>query len=156
MSHPELKIRICEFNYDRHFEFALQHHLALVRRSFPHLDASEATARLYEAHVREAVRDACRRLWVGEVEGRPVALIEASFRPNFSPAVGHISEIYVVSEMRRRGIATRLMRTAEQWLREQGAVSVDLDVTAADAGAVAFYQKLGFTTHRLNMKKPLA
>ncbi|MEW6358298.1 MAG: GNAT family N-acetyltransferase [Planctomycetota bacterium] len=155
MSKSDLQIEFLDFEFEKHFLFALEHHLELVRQYFPDWDADEAGVKLYEAHVKEITHDPCRRLWVGELDGRPVALIEASFRPNFSPAVGHISDVYVVPELRRRGIARRMMKMAEDWLRAQGAASADLNVSALNETAIVLYRNLGYATHQLNMKKPL-
>ncbi|NOZ22168.1 MAG: GNAT family N-acetyltransferase [Planctomycetes bacterium] len=155
MSDPASQIEFRDFDFERHFAFALDHHFELIREHLPDWDAGQAGAKLYEAHVKEITHDPCCRIWVGELEGRPVALIEASFRPNFSPAVGHISDVYVVPDLRRRGIGARMMKTAEDWLKSQGASSVDLNVNALNENAIILYRKLGYDTHQLNMKKPL-
>jgi len=151
----DASVEFQDFDLDRHFDFALAHHLDLVRHYFPDWDAGEIGAKLYEAHVKEVLHDTCCRMWVGVQGDRPVALIEASFRPNFDPAIGHISDVYVAPELRRQGVARRMMQRAEAWLREQGAASVDLNVAAVNDGAIAFYRRLGYETQRLNMKKPL-
>ena len=49
-----------------------------------------------------------------------------------------------------------MMWIAESWLKERGAVSVDLDVSSSNESAIAFYRKLGYATRRMNMRKPLA
>jgi len=155
VSDPARQIEFHDFEFERHFTFALEHHFELLRQYLPEWDADEAGAKLYEAHVKEITHDPCCRIWVGELDERPVALIEASFRPNFSPAVGHISDVYVVPDLRRQGIAARMMQMAEEWLKTQGATSVDLNASARNETALALYRKLGYETHQLNMRKPL-
>jgi ribosomal protein S18 acetylase RimI-like enzyme len=57
---------------------------------------------------------------------------------------GWIHHLAVAPESRRRGVATLLMRAAEQGLRELGAPKVNLQVRATNRGVVAFYEKLGY------------
>lgn len=148
-------IEFVEFDFGRHFAFALKHHLELVREYLPDWDAGEIGAKLYEAHVKEVLCDSSCRFWIGALDGRPVALIEASFRPNLDPAAGHISDVYVIPELRRKGIAGQMMRMAEAWLREKGAASVDLNVSSANERAIAFYRKMGYQAQQILLRKRL-
>ena len=59
------------------------------------------------------------------------------------------------SDRRRRGIATALIRAAEDWARGRGYVEVRLDVFEFNAGARSLYERLGYATLSRQMRKPL-
>lgn len=56
----------------------------------------------------------------------------------------HIANIAVAPEVRRQGIGTRLMETALEFARHQGADSVYLEVRISNTGAQKFYRRFGF------------
>ena len=59
----------------------------------------------------------------------------------FTVKCGFIREFWLQSNLRRQGYGTKLLRQAEEWLREQGCLCVLLTtVTAPD-----FYRKNGYT-----------
>jgi ribosomal protein S18 acetylase RimI-like enzyme len=69
---------------------------------------------------------------------------------------GWIHHLAVAPESRRRGIATRLVRAAVSGLHELGCPKVNLQIRAANADVVAFYQSLGFAIEeRVSMGRRL-
>lgn len=62
----------------------------------------------------------------------------------FDGVRGWIAHLAVAPELRRRGMATQLMREAERQLRALGAPKINLQVRATNRGVVAFYEKLGY------------
>lgn len=69
---------------------------------------------------------------------------------------GWIYSLAVSPDHRRRGIGTALMRHIEHALRERDCPKINLQVLAANAGTVAFYQKLGYRVEeRVSMGKVL-
>ncbi|MHB1317797.1 MAG: GNAT family N-acetyltransferase [Anaerolineae bacterium] len=63
----------------------------------------------------------------------------------------HVRHLYVVRDSRRQGIATRVVRllAAEVWPQH---ARVSLDVLVGNAGALAFYRKLGFRPYALTLE----
>jgi ribosomal protein S18 acetylase RimI-like enzyme len=57
-----------------------------------------------------------------------------------------IDEIYVIGEARGRGVGKLLVGTAEQAMREQGCVHIEMEVAARNVRAQRFYSVLGFST----------
>jgi ribosomal protein S18 acetylase RimI-like enzyme len=60
---------------------------------------------------------------------------------------GHRGWVYYLAVARarqRQGLGTRLMRAAEQWLRERGAVKVQVMVRHANDSVVTFYETIGY------------
>ena len=60
------------------------------------------------------------------------------------PRRGGITSIAVAPAHRRRGIGTRLMARAIQYLREHHVKEVDLEVKATNAAAQSLYESFGF------------
>lgn len=68
---------------------------------------------------------------------------------------GYILGLYVMPEHRRRGIATALLRLAQDWARQRGDRKIGLQVFANNTAALALYRKLGYQTHSLWLTRPL-
>jgi ribosomal protein S18 acetylase RimI-like enzyme len=67
----------------------------------------------------------------------------------------HIFLLYVVPKHRRRGIATALMRYAEDWARNRGDRQMGLQVFQSNQAALNLYSGLGYQTQSLWLKKLL-
>ncbi|ABB57783.1 GNAT family N-acetyltransferase [Synechococcus elongatus] len=67
----------------------------------------------------------------------------------------HVFLVYVEPSHRRRGLATALLMQAEEWARAQGDRGLSLQVYADNPGAIALYQRAGFSVESLNLSKPL-
>lgn len=59
----------------------------------------------------------------------------------------HLSMIEVVPAARRTGLATAMVHAAAAWGRERGARWGVLQVALHNVGAIALYERLGFTEH---------
>ncbi len=68
---------------------------------------------------------------------------------------GYVLMLYVLPDHRRRGIATALLKIAEDWGKARGDQQIGLQVFADNTAAIALYRKLGFETHSLWLKKTL-
>jgi GNAT superfamily N-acetyltransferase len=79
-------------------------------------------------------------------DGRIVGstLIERSVNPN-SPHRAEIGKVIVDRSMRRQGVATALMRAAEDLARAEGRWMLILD-TVTGSAAAALYESLGWVT----------
>lgn len=88
---------------------------------------------------------------VVEVEERQPAGAASMVRPRKAVDAGAA----VLEEYRGAGIGRRLMEAAEAWGRERGAEVMLLDVSAANTGALRFYERLGYTVSGLFLAKPL-
>jgi GNAT superfamily N-acetyltransferase len=75
--------------------------------------------------------------------------IAVGSRTGHEPIV-HVYSMWVDQSARRMGIGRLLLDKVVDWARSIGASGLELGVTAANLGAVAFYERMGFvdTTER--------
>ena len=59
-------------------------------------------------------------------------------------SVGYVLGIYVIPELRRKGIGSELIGCAETWCRDKGFLTMQLDVGEANAPAMSMYGSLGY------------
>jgi ribosomal protein S18 acetylase RimI-like enzyme len=58
-----------------------------------------------------------------------------------------ITALEVTPEFRRRGVATHVLRSLATWGAQNAARQCYLQVLESNTGALALYERLGFTTH---------
>jgi ribosomal protein S18 acetylase RimI-like enzyme len=64
--------------------------------------------------------------------------------PRETPDLGHVTDVYVHPQERRRGVARALMVRIVEALQEQGVAHVGLDLRVDNHAAAALYDRLGF------------
>lgn len=74
------------------------------------------------------------KVWLAEFDRRIVGIISLE-------AVGHLDLLFTDAEYQRRGVATALYKTVEQWARENGVTSI---MTEASITAKPFFIHQGF------------
>jgi GNAT superfamily N-acetyltransferase len=97
---------------------------------------------------------------------RAVALVRIEHDPE-RPAVFGIHSMWVAPEVRRRGLALRLLAEAERWIETAGGTEAELNVVDRAVPAMRLYGRAGYrldgrsepATHAgafdLGMRKPL-
>jgi ribosomal protein S18 acetylase RimI-like enzyme len=76
--------------------------------------------------------------------------------PIFQPRrYAYIVEVAVAERHRGQGIGQSLMKEAHTWAGEQGATDIELNVWELNQLAIAFYEKLGYTTILRKMTLPI-
>jgi ribonuclease HI len=119
----------------------------------------------YDEQVRDldevmAAKDSA--LLVADMAGTVVGYIHMAVQkrdahPGIVPgAFVKIRDLAVSSKYHKVGAGTALMQAAEEWTRERGLKTLDLNVWDFNKGAFAFYQKMGFTTASRHMWKYLS
>lgn len=118
-------------------------------KAFPHWPPLAITLEIWEetgigpgrvAVMHRAAGPKCAVL--GRIEDRAAgALFVALHGP-----VAMVHAVEVLPAMRRKGLAQAMIRRAAGWAVEQGADTLSLVVTQANAGARALYERLGMQT----------
>jgi GNAT superfamily N-acetyltransferase len=99
-------------------------------------------------------------LLVASLGGTPCGYLLARPEPPFvreSPiaAIGHVHHCFVAASARRRGVARRLIETAEAWFADRGIGYVELGYLVANGDAAATWPGLGYRPIRLVARKEL-
>ncbi|GAB4444611.1 MAG: hypothetical protein OHK0015_46150 [Chloroflexi bacterium OHK40] len=66
-----------------------------------------------------------------------------------------LESMCVATPWRSRGVGEAIARAFLRWAREQGAVWVTVTAYAANHGALAFYERLGFVPHTVTLGQRL-
>jgi len=102
--------------------------------------------------VAELTRHAERMLWEGEMTvllagDGPDGLALLRFRPSVwtEKLEAYLQELYVVPDLRGRGIGQALMEAILATCRDRGAAWIELNTGETDVAARGLYRKFGFT-----------
>jgi GNAT superfamily N-acetyltransferase len=92
-----------------------------------------------------------------ENEGSVVAYIWVTFMdwPEFKAIGAEISDILVVPEFQRRGIATQIIKHVEELARKRGATLLRSGTGIKDVASQELHAKMGFQTYRVEFEKEL-
>jgi ribosomal protein S18 acetylase RimI-like enzyme len=116
---------------------------------------------LPESRFRDLITDASSIVLVAEHAETIAGYIEcrllpASANPAQTPHARAIIEtIVVAAEMRGQGIGQTLFTACTHWAKNRGADALLLEVWEFNAGAIAFYARLGMATIHRRMSLPL-
>ena len=92
-------------------------------------------------HDRLKARMQQMRVLVAGSAGEIVGTVAGALLGN---GEGHLRSMAVVPEARGSGIAARLLRAIEDWLRDQGCTRISLDTTLPLRPAMKFYERHGY------------
>ncbi len=115
----------------------------------------EATVEFYRWALNSADAVIFVAVRNGKLLGYVYALIERSLNDLITLPRVSVSELTIHPEYHRRNIGKRLMDRVEEWAQEKEISVLHLDVWELNAGAIAFYQKLGYHTILRKMEKVL-
>ena len=87
-------------------------------------------------------------VFIAEVESRVVGFMLCRLKrvPSYMGGVmvGELSDMWIDSSARRMGIGDKLSRLAMDWMREQGAHSVEIQVLKDNEASWKLYERMGF------------
>jgi ribosomal protein S18 acetylase RimI-like enzyme len=87
-------------------------------------------------------------VFIAEVQGRVAGFMLCRLKrvPAYMGGVivGELSDMWIIPEARRMGIGDKLSRLAIDWLRQQGAHSVEIQVLRDNEASWKLYDKMGF------------
>jgi ribosomal-protein-alanine N-acetyltransferase len=92
--------------------------------------------------LREFLSASGSRAWIAEEEQE--ALSGLVIVRHIGRARAHVITLDIREDRRRQGLGSRLLATAEEWLRERGVRRVRLETAVSNEPAVAFWQKAGY------------
>jgi ribosomal-protein-alanine N-acetyltransferase len=106
------------------------------------IEAPHWPEKTYEAIVEGGAESVRRCLLVAWLDDRLVGFAVG----RAAAGEADLESVAVDMEMRCRGVGRALCTAVVRWGREQGAMTMDLEVRAASLGAIHLYESLGFRT----------
>jgi GNAT superfamily N-acetyltransferase len=91
--------------------------------------------------------------FLAEEDGRAVGLALAR---RTGPSVGRLTDLYVVPDARRSGVAAALVAAVVEALAPEGVEHLDLEVLASNAEARTVYHRWGFAEHTVQLVAPVS
>ena len=67
--------------------------------------------------------------------------------------IGYLMGLFVEEDLRRKGLGSELVRSAETWCRSKGLVSMSLNVGSVNSGAVVLYESMGYKSQSIVMRR---
>lgn len=151
-------IRIADLNdLERLTELFIElhrHHVEIMPGTFLMPEREWFKERIYEI-----LHDIGQRVLVydsGRIEAYAVIRKIEVDTPDKPPRrVCFIDQFFVLESHRRQGIGTELFNAIKAFGREKGCTTVQLGVSAGNAGAVEFYEKMGLKPRTVQMEAKL-
>ena len=131
-----------------------RHHVRIMPETFtmPERDG-------FVERVADILSDVAQRVMVydsGVIEAYAVIRKIEVDTPDKPPRiVCFIDQFFVLENCRRRGIGTELFNAIKAFGKEKGCMTVQLGVSAGNAGAVEFYEKMGLRPRTIQMEDKL-
>jgi GNAT superfamily N-acetyltransferase len=131
----------------------LHHHWDAAR----FLEPGRDTARGYGRFLASQAEGADSVVFVAVLEGCVIGYVYAALEPmswmELRGEAGFVHDVVVDESARRRGIATRLLRQAIDWLEEKGSPRVILWSAARNTEAHPLFERLGFRRTMIEMTR---
>lgn len=88
-----------------------------------------------------------------DVDGQRIGVLWMSVRSRGAEEYAWIYDIEVDPQVRNRGYGRALMLAAEDWTRQKGLTSLQLNVFGGNTAARALYRSLGFVENAVQISK---
>ena len=88
-------------------------------------------------------------MWVAEWHGKVDGMVGLLHNKNYKPGVAELQRMYVLSSLRRKGVASKLLEKLISYAKEQPYDNIILSTTSAHVAAITFYKKYGFQLMRV-------
>jgi ribosomal protein S18 acetylase RimI-like enzyme len=87
-------------------------------------------------------------VFIAEMDGHVVGFMLCRLKrvPQYMGGmlVGELSDMWIEAEARRMGVGDKLSRQAMEWMREQGAHSIEIQVLRDNEASWKLYERMGF------------
>ncbi len=95
--------------------------------------------------------------WVAELDGSIIGFVSVSAEQHWCGETdAWVGELIVEQRFERRGVARSLIGRAEEWATQRGLRHIRLTTGAANHGARAFYERLGYRLNEVTLTRELS
>ncbi|MEM1045881.1 MAG: GNAT family N-acetyltransferase [Pseudomonadota bacterium] len=111
----------------------------------------------FEAYIRRSIADEIGDIpayyltngafWVARSDSMLAGMV--GLEPVADTDAMEVRRMYVAPEMRRRGLARRLLAVAEDEARRRGVAAIELSTSELQEAALAFYRAAGYAIERI-------
>ena len=113
----------------------------------------------YVCYLRSDLASEDRAVFVATDRDKGVGIITGRIHTTLPIRVhrrqGNISNLFVASQYRGRGLAAELVRELLRWFRGNGIEDVYLGVHCGNASALKMFRELGFQDYLIELKKDI-
>jgi len=149
-------VHIRQFDLRRDLQAVLQFQYEIYERNFPGFEVNQEFLNDFARQLRTADRSPAERLWILEEDDQVCGFVWGALITSMvDEFVGYIKNVYVTPELRGQEYGHRLLETAEEWFRTEGAPKTALDASLCNQQALSLYAKAGYRAQRMRMEKPL-
>jgi ribosomal protein S18 acetylase RimI-like enzyme len=105
--------------------------------------------------LKQTLGDSNHELLVAELEGEIIGFMDHWFIDDFvhEAKLGYIQNLYVDSQHRRRGVASKLLRKAMENARNRGVSEIHVTTRFENKLAINLYRKHGLVKEHLQLEK---
>ncbi|MFA7681507.1 MAG: GNAT family N-acetyltransferase [Candidatus Peribacteraceae bacterium] len=143
----------------------LQEHIAALDPLERQITGTTFDANVYIDLLIERIERETGVIFVAETDGKLVGFVAGTIQQQdedpaerlaaISSITGRVLELVVDSTYRSRSIGTELMETMEKYFHKNDCILVRVNCFAPNAGAHAFYEKLGYSDRAIDLVKML-
>ncbi len=91
----------------------------------------------------------------GETVGYLAGILEKPKAYRKCGKIGLLESLFVVDEMRERGVGNGLFKSFKEWCASQGAGRIKVEASFSNPRAIEFYRELGFSDYVLSLEMEL-
>lgn len=102
-----------------------------------------------EQEFSELIKSDNAACFIKFCDGKAVGFAQCQLRNDYvegtsSFPVGYLEGVFILREFRRRGFASELVKTCEQWAKEKGCAEFASDCELENSDSFMFHKALGF------------
>lgn len=129
--------------------------------AYPHLFKYPIDREAMAGFFRERLGEENNSIFIAELDGKPAGYVVCILQKRSETLFHHpfnrvlVDQISVNPDCQGQGVGERLMQTAEEFARQNGAINLDLSTWGFNSQAHRFFERMGYVKYRQNMWKTL-